>query len=130
MFRISKASEYSILFLAHLAKRRKDKPVKLKNITVKTGLPYKFLSRLVLDLKKAGIIKSKEGIGGGYQFKKKPKEISLCMIIKAVEGEKGLVSCISGQCPMEKKCFHKKTWFKLQKILNQELEKIKLSDLI
>ncbi len=130
MFKISKASEYGILFLAHLAKNQEDQPVKLKNITGKTGLPYKFLSRIVLDLKKAGIVKSKEGVGGGYQLKKKPKEISLCMIIKAVEGEKGLVSCISGQCPMEKKCFHKKIWLKLQKILNQELEKIKLSGLL
>lgn len=130
MFTLSKASEYSILFLTHLAKNKKNKPVNLKSITSKTGLPYKFLSRITLDLKKAKIILSKEGVGGGYTLIKKPKNLSLYQIIKAIEGKKGFVACIHGQCPSAKFCHHKKVWQKLQKIVEKEFEKIKLSHLL
>lgn len=130
MFALSKAAEYAILFLADLAKKEADKPVNLRQITKKTGLPYKFLSRIVLDLKKTKIIKSKEGVGGGYSLARKPKDISLIEIIEAVEGKKGLVSCIHGKCFMEKSCLHKKVWQRLQLNLEKELKKIRLTDLI
>jgi len=130
MFTLSKASEYAILFLVKLAGNKNKKPLNLKQITVKAKLPYKFLSRIVLDLKKAGIITSKEGVSGGYLLKKNPNNISLMQIIKAVEGNKGFVSCIHGQCAMEKPCHHKKVWQKLQQTIEKEFEKVKLSNLI
>lgn len=130
MFTLSKASEYAILFLANLVKASKKKPINLKKITHRTSLPYKYLSRIVLDLKKAKIIKSKEGFGGGYFLAKSPKDINLMEVIEAVEGRKGLVSCIHGECPMEKSCLHKEVWHKLQNKLTQEFKKITLKDLI
>lgn len=129
MFTLSKATEYAILFLASLAKNKTDKPVNLRQITKNTGLPYKFLSRIVLDLKKAKIIESKEGVGGGYFLAREPKDISLIDIIEAVEGKKGLVSCIHGECLMEKSCLHKKVWLGLQRKMTQEFGKISLKDL-
>lgn len=130
MFTLSKATEYAILFLASLAGFDKSKPVKLKEIIFKTALPYKFLSRIVLDLKKAKIIISKEGLGGGYILAKKPKDISLIDILKAVEGKKGLVDCIHGSCLKEKTCLHKNIWQKLQISIEKEFKKIKLLDLL
>lgn len=130
MFTLSKAAEYAVLFLAKLAKADKKKPVNLKEVIQGTGLPYKFLSRIVLDLKKAGIVISKEGIGGGYFLAKDPKNISLIDIIEAVEGRKGLVSCIHGECFMEKACLHQKVWQKLQQKLTQEFKRITIKELI
>ena len=130
MFNISKASEYAILFLTQLAKNKKKGPVNLEQITNQTGLPYKFLSRIVLKLKKAGLILSTKGAAGGYQLSKNPKQITLIQIIKAVESRTWFVSCLGGKCVLEKSCSHKQIWSRLQKKLNLEMEKIKLSDLI
>jgi len=130
MFNISRAAEYAILFLVKLAKDPQKKPMGLKLAAQQTGLPYKFLSRIALDLKKAGLVKSKEGAGGGYKLSKDPKNISLVEIMKAVEGEKGLVSCIYGKCALNKACWHQKIWQKLQTKIEGEFRKIKLIDLI
>lgn len=130
MFSINKKSEYAILFLAHMAGSKNNQPIRLKFISQKLGLPYKFMSQIVLKLKKNGILKSKKGVNGGYFLAKKFEKISLFDIIKAVEDKKGLVSCISKKCALEKKCFHKQVWIRLQLIFNRELEKIKLNHLI
>lgn len=130
MFKVSKASEYAILFLTKLAVLGKKEPVSLKTITQQTGLPYKFLSRIVLKLKKAKIIKTKPGIKGGCLLSQSPNKISLMQIIEAVEPKIWFVSCLNGKCVLEKTCSHKKVWSKLQTILNKEMEKIKLSHLI
>jgi Rrf2 family protein len=130
MFNISKASEYAILFLTQLAKNKKPEPINLEQITSRTGLPYKFLSRIVLQLKKAGLIKSIKGAGGGYQLAKKPAQITLRQIIDAVEPKVWFVSCMNGKCALEKSCHHKQIWMRLQNKLNLEMEKVKLSDLL
>ncbi len=130
MFNISKASEYAILFLTQLAKNKKKEPVNLEQITSQTNLPYKFLSRIVLKLKKAGLIKSTKGAAGGYQLSKNPKQITLMQIIEAVESKTWFVSCLGGKCVLEKSCSHKQIWARLQKKLNLEMEKIKLSHLL
>ena len=130
MFKISKSCEYAILFLVNLTKEASNQQVKLKIITKQTGLPYKFLSRIVLKLKKAKIIASKKGIKGGYFLTKKPQNISLISIIQAVEGKRGLASCVYGRCSLAANCFHQRIWLRLQNTLDKELAKIKLSDLV
>lgn len=130
MFNIAKASEYAILFLTQLAKNKKPGPINLEQITKQTGLPYKFLSRIVLKLKKARLIKSIKGAGGGYKLAKKASQINLREIIEAVESKFWFVSCMKGKCVLEKSCCHKKVWTQLQNKLNLEMEKIKLSYLI
>lgn len=129
MFQVTKATEYAILLLVSLAKS-KGKPLSLTKICKSKGLPLKYLEKIASLLKEKGVVVSKEGVKGGYLLVKGAKEISLMDICQAVEGKKGLVSCLYGSCPKEDSCLHKKTWIKLQKVLEKELNKIKLNDLI
>lgn len=129
MFQLSKSTEYAILFLTKLTGFSKAKPLKLQAASKENHLPYKFLSRIVLNLKKAKIILSKEGVKGGYFLNKPENKINLKQIIQAVEGKKGLVTCIYGNCVLRSKCHHQSIWLRVQRKLNKELEKISLSDL-
>jgi Rrf2 family protein len=130
MFNIGKATEYAILFLAQLAKSKKQEPISLKLITGRANLPYKFLSRIVLKLKKAGMVKSTKGSTGGYQLVKNPEQIKLSSIIETVEPKIWFVSCMEGKCKMEKYCTHKNVWLNLQKKLHKEMAKTTLKDLL
>ena len=49
-------------------------------------IPRKFLQNILFDLNKAGLAKTQRGAGGGYRLARRPEEISLADIIRAVEG--------------------------------------------
>ena len=129
MFQLTKAVEYAVLLLISLSNNGQQ-PVSLSQVAQQKNLPLKYLEKIAGQLRKKGILKSKEGASGGYYLTKTEEEISLIDIVRAVEGKRGLVSCIHGQCQREDFCFHKKIWLKLDAKLKKEMEKIKLTDLI
>jgi Rrf2 family transcriptional regulator, cysteine metabolism repressor len=129
MFNINKATEYAILFLSFLAKNQ-SRPMSINTISKNKKLPFKYLEKIAAKLKAKNIINSKKGVNGGYILAKDTKDISISSIIQAIEGRKGIVSCIGGQCQFKNSCLHQKVWLNLQTILDQELKSIKLAHLL
>ncbi len=78
-----------------MAERKKEGPVLIAEIAKKKKIPLKFLENILLELRKAGILESKKGKGGGYFFKIEPKEISLAQIMRLIEGPIALLPCVS-----------------------------------
>lgn len=126
MFQLTKAAEYAVLLLTSI----NDQPLSLREISVKKGLPLKYLEKVACKLKEEGILDSKEGSGGGYFLARKPQEISLIEIVEAIEGKRGLVNCVHGNCDLKHNCQQSLVWQKLQTVLEKEIEKIKLKDLM
>ncbi len=50
------------------------------------NIPKKFLENILFDLKRAGLVKTRRGAGGGYQIARPPQEVSLADVLRAVEG--------------------------------------------
>ncbi len=92
---LSKKSQYGFQALMYLAEKGKDKPVLIAEISKKKKIPLKFLENILLELKKAGILESKKGKGGGYYFAKNPKDVSLATIIRLLDGPISLLPCVS-----------------------------------
>ena len=78
-----------------MAERKKEGPVLIAEIAKKKKIPLKFLENILLELRKAGILESKKGKGGGYFFKVEPKDISLAQIMRLIEGPIALLPCVS-----------------------------------
>ena len=55
--------------------------VHINEIAKREKIPLKFLEQILLGLKKAGLVQSKRGMGGGYTLNKHPGEITLAQII-------------------------------------------------
>ena len=55
----------------------------------------KFLENILLELKKADILDSKKGKGGGYFLKKDPAKVKLATIIRLVNGPIAMLPCVS-----------------------------------
>ncbi len=120
--------------MVYLAKC-KEKICPLKIISEKEGISFDYLEKIISKLKRASLIKARKGVRGGYFLTKKPSKIKIGEIIKALEGDTGLVKCITFDkkrcyCPREKKCLTKNFWKKLQDVLNSTLNSITLADLI
>lgn len=89
---LSKKCKYAIHALVHMAKTPEDKFL-IKDISESCSIPKKFLEAILLDLKRAGILGSKQGKGGGYFLRKKPSEVNLADIVRLFDGAIAVVPC-------------------------------------
>ena len=109
---LSKKTQYAFQALMYLAEKGKDQPVLIADIAKRKRIPLKFLENILLELKKAGLLNSKKGKGGGYFFAKNPKDIQLATVMRLLDGPISLVSCVSlyfyEKC---KNCDEKELWF-------------------
>lgn len=64
-----------------------DKTLQAQELAEAGKIPTKFLEQILLLLKRAGMLRSKRGVGGGYRLNRESRLISLAEIIEAVDGE-------------------------------------------
>ena len=106
--RISKKGEYALRAMIYLSLNYKKDFVQIQKISEKEKIPEKFLEQILLELKKAGFLQSRRGIGGGYGLIKPPNEITLAQVIRIIDGPLAPLSCVSKwahiSCPEEKNC--------------------------
>lgn len=129
MITVSKKVEYSVAFMAYLAKDAK-KTISLTGAAQKLNLPYRFLGQLAMQLKQAGLVTSKEGKTGGYNLAANWQNKSMFDLIEALGENKHMVKCLgTGVCKREKQCAMRGVWNKLETGFSDELKKIKLIEL-
>jgi Rrf2 family protein len=92
---LSKKSQYAFKALAYLTEKFNQGPVLISEIAVKKKVPLKFLENILLELKKAGILESKKGKGGGYYLKKDPSQIKVASVVRIVNGPIAMLPCVS-----------------------------------
>lgn len=92
---LSKKSQYAFKALAYLTEKFNDGPVLISDIAKKKKIPLKFLENILLELKKADILDSKKGKGGGYFLKQRPEKIKIATIIRLVNGPIAMLPCVS-----------------------------------
>ena len=72
--------------LCHLAETFGSGVVQIREIARRETIPAKFLEGILLELKHAGIVRSRRGIDGGYELARLPKEIMLGQIMRVLDG--------------------------------------------
>ena len=75
--KISTKGRYGLRILIDLATHDPAKPRQLHDIAQSQQISEKYISRLVLDLRKAKLIRSTRGVNGGIHLVKSPEEITL-----------------------------------------------------
>ncbi len=84
--RLSKKTEYALRALIYAAGFPEGTTFQIKDLAEKNGIPKKFLELILLELKNAGILTSRRGVGGGYVLARRPEAIRSSDIIRAIEG--------------------------------------------
>lgn len=92
---LSKKSQYAFKALEYLTLKYKEGPVLISEISKKKKIPLKFLENILLELKKAGILDSKKGKGGGYFLSKDPAKVKVATIVRLVNGPIAMLPCVS-----------------------------------
>ena len=84
--KISKKAEYALRAVLAISRCQRGKPVQISELSESESIPVKFLEQILLSLKKAGLLRSKRGAGGGYLIAKAPDQVSLKEILELVDG--------------------------------------------
>jgi Rrf2 family protein len=82
--KLTTRGHYSVKALLDLSLQPEDRPASVKNIAQRQDLPAPYLEKLLIEMRRAGIVKSVRGANGGYQLANKPEQISLGKILESV----------------------------------------------
>ena len=92
---LSKKTQYAFHALTYLAENKAKGPILISEISQERKISLKFLENILLEMKKAGVLGSKKGKGGGYYLIKEPEDIQLAKIIRMLDGPIALLPCVS-----------------------------------
>ncbi|MCH8889502.1 MAG: Rrf2 family transcriptional regulator [Myxococcales bacterium] len=84
--RFSLQVQYAICGSFDLAYNGAGKPVQIRVISQRQAIPVRYLEQIFQRLRRAGLVRSKRGPGGGYTLARSSEQISLREIIEALEG--------------------------------------------
>lgn len=92
---LSNKAQYAFRALTYLVDKYDQGPVLISDIAQRKKIPLKFLENILLELKKAGILESKKGKGGGYYIKDHPSKTSVAAVMRIVDGPIAMLPCVS-----------------------------------
>jgi Rrf2 family protein len=96
--RISKKAEYAVRALVVMA--RNPRSWQIQELSAEENIPVKFLEQILLTLRRAGLLSSKRGVGGGYLLRQPASRISVGDVITLLDGPIAPVPC-AARPPME-----------------------------
>ena len=102
---ITRESDYGITALVSLAKR-KGGTTSTAELAKELQIPRSFLRRILQRLVRCGAIRSRKGIGGGFELARKPQHISVGDVVIALQGAIRFSDCGIRKtiCPRRKQC--------------------------
>jgi Rrf2 family protein len=133
--RLTKLEEYGLRCIRQLAKVNGNAPCSIPEISKNEGLSIDYVTKLLSALRRSGFVKSIRGINGGYILTRKPEEITLSDILRALGGQlldKNMCSHFAGNekyCNYLNNCGIKPVWNIINQYLNDLLTKLTLADI-
>ena len=138
--RISRKAEYALRALSAMARKPLSATSQIEELAAAEHIPVKFLEQILLTLKKAGLLKSRRGVGGGYQLDLPASRISLAAVITAIDGPFQPMSCAPSEpgkpgpavcdCGVPGGCGSGRIFADLQNTVHAFMSKTSLADII
>lgn len=107
-------------------------PVTIKEISEKQEVSVAYLEQILNKLRRAGLIRSVKGPGGGYLLVEGPQHVTIASILKELEGPVAITSCLDPEegCSRVEGCVTHLLWRSLGAKIEAFLETITLKDLL
>lgn len=130
--RLSSRTRYGTRLLFELGYYFGKGPILLKDIAKRQNISEKYLSKIIILLRSAGIVTSYRGAKGGYTLSKAPSEIRMREIIEALEGDVAFIDCVkdSKACDKIERCPTREFWCGMEKAMNNYLESETLDTIV
>ena len=132
---LSQKTRYSIRALQHLADTWRQGPVRLDTIAEAQNIPRKFLTVILAEMVRGGLVNSTRGRDGGYELALPPIDVRYGDIIRLTRGSLALVPCASRNahehcpnCLPEAECRLRGLMLTLRDEMATMLDRVSLAD--
>ncbi|MBX5435671.1 MAG: Rrf2 family transcriptional regulator [Alicyclobacillaceae bacterium] len=137
--KVSQRTEYGLRAMVAIASMAGERrPVPLSAVAEAEGIPEQFLDQIVMQLRKAGFVKSVRGVNGGYLLSRPAEEISVGSVVRVLEGSLAPMGCIGdGEltvaeefCDRASHCHTRSVWLRVMAAVTRALDSISLADVM
>jgi Rrf2 family protein len=132
---LSQKTRYTIRALQHLADNWRQGPVRLDAIAIAQNIPRKFLTVILSEMVREGLVISHRGREGGYELGLSPLDIRYGDIIRLTRGSLALVPCAARNahehctnCLPEAECRLRGLMLTLRDEMAAMLDRVSLAD--
>ncbi len=127
----SRSAEYAIRAFVHLASVPDGKYAMVKQIAEQADIPSHFLAKILQQLARKGFLRSSKGPTGGFCLRMPANDISVIMIVDAVDGLADYERCPAGlaECNDQAPCGMHDSWKALRGRIMEYLERTTIEDL-
>ena len=111
--KVSAKTRYGRRILLDVAAHNRDaKPRSMSEISKSQHISEKFISRLVIPLREAGLLRSVRGSGGGFRLARSPEDITLLKIVETMQGPLAILDCLADAdcCSRKANCLARQIW--------------------
>lgn len=129
--RLTTKGRFAVAAMLDLAMYSNDGAVKLNDISERQNISLSYLEQLFSKLRRAGLVESIRGPGGGYVLAQSANSINIAQIIAAAEDKLDATQCNSkGNCHKGSPCLTHDLWENLNHTINQYLSSVTLHSVL
>jgi Rrf2 family iron-sulfur cluster assembly transcriptional regulator len=129
---LSKSGEYALQALLYLAEYGEERRVRTVEMAEVVDVPRNYLSKILHQLVRAGILDSERGPRGGFQLIERPEVLTLAEALRPIEANLIGRRCLMGRetCSDADPCAAHESWQELSDQIADFLGKTTLADLV
>ena len=130
--KISTKGRYGLRILIDFATHDQTKPRLVRDIAESQQISEKYISRLIIDLRRARLVRSVRGVKGGFFLARSPREITLLDILETMEGTISVVDCVMTpeKCPRNNGCTARNIWLRLNNGIRDLMRQISFQEIL
>ena len=131
VMQVSRKIDYALRAIIHLAgEAGRDRACALAEIAERERIPRQFLEKIVQDLIRGGLVRSRRGPHGGYVLARSADQMTFRDVIEAVEGPISLNICVGdhADCFLIGTCGMQRIWLEGQRRVLELFEKTTIAD--
>jgi Rrf2 family protein len=104
MLRLSKKTDYALIALTYIASS--DRPASAREIAERHDVPLELMAKVLQRLVQRGVLRSHQGIHGGYQLARRADTVTVAEIVEVIDGPLQLTVCgtTDERCEQFNKC--------------------------
>jgi Rrf2 family protein len=132
MLRFTKRADYGLMAIHYIAAHDDVGAVSAKRIAEEFAIPPELLAKILQQLARERLIVSHNGPRGGYILARRPFEITVGQVVRALEGPITIVECLEedSDCPQMARCNLRRPVQKIQAAISQMLDTMTLAELV
>ncbi|MCE9580893.1 MAG: Rrf2 family transcriptional regulator [Planctomycetes bacterium] len=130
---LSSTSEHALRAISWIARVPGNVPVVAADVAAGADVPRGYLSKILGQLARTGVLEARRGLRGGYRLARTPKSIRLLEIIAPFEPLDREGACVFGngrRCNERQSCSLHKNWSRIREALDRFLAKTTLADVL